>query len=92
MSNETFRGRPVLFYDDDSKVFCFDLFNMINDSFGPHHFMKADNICAYHYGELLKRIADLIGDVECGEWVTIGLGDEPSDDESAAVLQGNARA
>jgi len=92
MNNETFRGRPVTFYDADSKIFCFDLFNMINDSFGSAHFMKTDEICAFHFGELLKRIAELIGDVECSEWVTIGLGDEPSDDESAAVPQGNARA
>lgn len=92
MCKETFRGRPVVICDEDSKAFCFDLFTMIDLTFGPAHFMRTDEVCAYHFGELRKRLAELSCANECAEWVMVGLGEELPTDGCAAVPQGNARA
>lgn len=92
MSKEMYRGSPVIVCDDDNKFFCFDLFTMIDDSFGPAHFMRTDEACAYHFEALRKRIAELCCLDECHTWVTVGLGEELPTDGCAAVPQGNARA
>lgn len=81
MVKETFRGKPVLFCDDDLISFYSDLFNMIDDNAGPSSILKSDEDINYHFQSIRKRLNDMVCPVGCSEWFVIGLGDSPSDGE-----------
>lgn len=81
MEKEMFRGRPVVYVDDDLVSFYCDLFNMIDDTAGPACILRMDEDISYHFQSIRARLNDMIAPDNCSEWFVIGLGDSPSDGE-----------
>lgn len=75
MNKEMFRGRPVLYVDDDLISFYCDLFNMIYDNAGPACILKSDEDIHYHLQSIRMRLNDMVCPDGCSDWIVIGLGD-----------------
>lgn len=78
MDKKFFCGKPVIFCGDDLTYFYFDLLNMVDDNAGPESVLRRDKDVAYHFQSLRKRLAVLLHDGECSDWVVVGLGEPAS--------------